>query len=394
MSAVAPPNPAAGRAPDPAGSSPEEGLFHATVSLGRIAGVEVGMNWSWLVIVGLIVWSLAAGVFPEQSPGLSDATYVAMGAGAAVLFFACLVAHELGHAVQARREGMQIEGITLWVFGGVARFAGMFPSAGAEFRIALAGPLVTVVLGVALLGGAALVPLPSAIDGVVTWLGSVNLFLLAFNMLPALPLDGGRALRAALWHRSGDFSRATRTAGLLGRGFGQAMIVAGLLLFLYGAPGGLWLALIGWFLTGAAAAESQLAEMRRVLGDHTVRDAMVVDPVTAPADATLQTFMDEVFTRSRHAAYPVTSAGEVIGEITFRSVAALPAREWPRRRVRDTMIPLAETLVLDEDAPLFPAAVALMRRPPNRALVTTNGRISGMLSITDVSRLLELRRAR
>jgi Zn-dependent protease len=369
-----------------------EGLFHASVSLGRVAGVEIGVNWSWLLIVGLMVASLAATVFPEQNAGLSGATYVAMAVAAVLLFFASLLAHELGHALQARREGVAIEGITLWVFGGVARFGGMFPSAGAELRIALAGPLVTLVLAAAFLACAAALSLPAPIDGVISWLGTVNVVLLAFNMLPALPLDGGRVLRAVLWQRSGDFSRATRAAGALGRFLGQALVGGGVFLFIVGAPGGLWLALIGWFISGAAAAEAQLAELRSVLGDDTVGDVMVRDPVTAPADATLASFMDQVFARSRHAAYPVTRDGDVVGAITFRAVAAVAAEDWPRRRVRETMIPLAQTLVLDPEAPLFPAVVELIRRPPNRALVTAGGRLVGLLSITDVSRLLELRR--
>jgi Zn-dependent protease/CBS domain-containing protein len=378
--------------PAPSSRAPDEGLFHASIPLGRVAGVELGANWSWLLILGLMVWSLGAVVFPEQNPGLSDAAYAAMAGVAALLFFGCLLAHELGHALQAQREGMEIEGITLWVFGGVARFRGMFPSAGSEFRIAIAGPLVSLVLGVTLTGVAALLPLPAAVDGVATWLGRINLILLAFNMLPALPLDGGRVLRSLLWRRSGDFSRATRTAGALGTAFGQVMIALGLVSFLFGGAGGLWLAFIGWFLTRAAGAESRLAEMRTVLAGMEVRDAMVRDPVTAQADATLQAFMDDVFAPNRHTAYPVIAGGVTEGEITFRAVADVPREQWTRLRVRDRMLPLDAALVFDEGEPLFDAAVELMQRPPNRALVTDDGRLSGMLSITDVSRLLELRR--
>jgi Zn-dependent protease len=152
--------------------------------LGRVAGVEIGANWSWLFVVALIIWVLAAGVFPESNPGLSDGAYLAMAATAAVFFFASLLLHELGHAVQARREGMELDGITLWIFGGVAKFKGKFPSAGAELRIAVAGPLVSLVLGIAFLTFAALVPLPSGVDGVVFWLGSINLILLAFRRPP------------------------------------------------------------------------------------------------------------------------------------------------------------------------------------------------------------------
>src|SRR5919106_4326834 len=189
-------------------------------TLGRIAGISFGVNWSWLVVFALIVWTLATGIFPEMNPGFSDGAYVAMALVAALLFFTSLLLHEYGHALQARREGMEIEGITLWLFGGVAKFRGMFPSAGAEFRIAVAGPLVTLVIGVVFAGVAWLADLPGPIDGLVGWLGVVNLLLLVFNMLPALPLDGGRVLRAALWGARRDFAIATRLAADIGRGFG------------------------------------------------------------------------------------------------------------------------------------------------------------------------------
>src|ERR671934_1087550 len=161
-----------------------------SIALGRIAGIRIGINWSWLVVFALITWSLASGVFPSTNPGLSHGTYIAMAIAAAVLFFTSLLLHELGHAVVARREGMEIEGITLWLFGGVARFRGMFPSAGAEFRIAIAGPLVSLLLGVGFVLIALVPGLPRAVDGVVSWLGYINLTLLVFNLIPALPLDG------------------------------------------------------------------------------------------------------------------------------------------------------------------------------------------------------------
>jgi Zn-dependent protease/CBS domain-containing protein len=372
--------------------APDGGLFHASFSLGRVAGVPIGVNWSWLLVLVLVTWSLAAAVFPEQNPGLSDVTYGVMAGIAAVLFFACLLLHELGHAAIARREGMEIDGITLWVFGGVARFKGMFPSAGAEFRIAIAGPLVSLALGTGLIAVSVAVPLPTAVDGVVSWLGRINLILLAFNMLPALPLDGGRVLRSVLWHRMGDFSRATRIAGALGRGFGHAMIAFGLVTFIVGAPGGLWFAFIGWFLAASAGAEARLAEARVMLEGLTVRDAMVPDPDTVAADASLEAFMTEVFAPSRHTAYPVTDGDAVVGTVIFRAVAAVPRTEWASRRVRDTMVPLSETLVLSPDQPLFEAAVELMQTAAARGVVISGGRLAGLLTLSDLSRLLELRR--
>ena len=306
---------------------PEEGPFHASVTLGRVMGVEIGINWSWLVVFGLVVWSLGAAVFPEENKGLADGTYAAMAVVAAILFFASLLLHELGHAAQARRDGMEIEGITLWLFGGVARFKGMFPSAGAELRIALAGPAVSLVLGAVFAGAAKLLSLPAAVDGVLTWLGRINLILLVFNMLPALPLDGGRVFRALAWQATGDFARATRVAGGVGRAIGQAMIFGGILLvFLVGAPGGIWLALIGWFLAGAAAAEARYAEVGAILKGLTVRDAMVSDPVTVSTGLGLDRFMDEVHAAWRYSSYPVLDAdGRPAGLVTFRGAAAVPA---------------------------------------------------------------------
>src|SRR5437773_2602626 len=178
------------RIPDRGEAKPKGRVVNGNVRLGRVGGVEVRINWSWLVIFALIVWSLADGVFPSQNPGLSRGVHLAMAIAAAVLFFASLLLHELVHAWQARREGMEIDGITLWLFGGVSQFKTRFPSAGAEFRIAIAGPLVSLALGVVFVL-IALAGLPSAVDGVAAWLGYINLTLLVFNLIPALPLDGG-----------------------------------------------------------------------------------------------------------------------------------------------------------------------------------------------------------
>jgi Zn-dependent protease/CBS domain-containing protein len=349
---------------------------------GHVAGVEIGVKWSWLVVVGLVTWSLAAGVFPETNPGLDDATYVAMAAVAVPVFFACLLLHELGHAVVARREGMVIDGITLWVFGGVARFKGRFPSACAEFRIAIAGPAVSLVLGLVFIATAGLLALPAAVDGVVHWLGVINLTLLAFNLLPALPLDGGRVLRAALWQRRGDLDGATRAAAALGRAFGQALIVVGFaLVLLAGGIGGLWFALIGWFVLGAASAEEAAVRQEHALAGRTVADAMVRDPVTVGADLPLTAFLDVVLAH-RHTAYPVPEGARVAGLVSFR---ALARGAGPDAAVRDVMVPLGEVLVVRPDAALADVLPELLGPPLRRALVT-DGDGYGLLSITDATR--------
>jgi Zn-dependent protease len=216
-------------------------MVESCFRLGRIAGVEVGVNWSWLVVFALITWSLAAGVFPDQDPGGSQAPYIVMAVIGAGLFFASVLAHELGHAVTARREGMQLDGITLWLFGGVARFKGRFPSAEAEVRIAIAGPAVSLVIGVVCPLLAWAVALPGSVDGVLAWIGYINLILLVFNLLPAFPLDGGRVLRALLWAAKADFAWATSVAATMGRGFGYLLCGGGIGLFVFqGAFGGAW----------------------------------------------------------------------------------------------------------------------------------------------------------
>jgi Zn-dependent protease/predicted transcriptional regulator len=364
----------------------------ASFPLGRIAGIRIGVNWSWLVVFALIVWTLADSVFPEQNPGLGDGTYGAMAVVAALLFFGSLLLHELGHALRARREGMEIDGITLWLFGGVASFRGLFPSAGAEFRIAIAGPLVSLALGVGFAGAAWLVPLPEAVDGIAAWLGYTNLVLLVFNLLPALPLDGGRVLRSALWQARQDFAWATRVAAGIGRGFGYLLIAGGLLLLVFvGALGGAWLAFIGWFLLQAAGAEARYLATEQALGGLRVADLMVRDPVVVEPDETVGSFMDEVAWTRRYTTYPVVRDGTPVGLLAFRCLASIPRAEWDRRSISDCMIPADEVPTLHADDRLVEALASLATSDVNRGFVVDGERLVGFLSITDLARAMEVR---
>jgi Zn-dependent protease/CBS domain-containing protein len=359
--------------------------------LGRIAGIRIAIHWSWLVVFVLITWTLASSIFPDQNPGVSDGAYVAMGVVASVLFFICLLLHELGHALQARREGVEIEGITLWLFGGVAQFKGLFPSAVAEFRIAIAGPLVSLALGSAFVLVAWGLGLPQEVDGVAAWLGLINLVLLAFNMIPAFPLDGGRVLRSVLWQRRGDLEQATRTATKIGRSIAYALILLGLAeLVLLGSFGGVWLAFVGWFLLQAASAEARYLAVRQALAGLRVGDLMTGDPATVARDMTLSRFMDDVVWSRRFTTYPVVDNGHAVGLLPFRCVAEIPRREWDERVVSDCMVPLAETPVFRSDEQLLGAFERLGGSELNRGLVLDGDRLVGLLSITDVARALEV----
>jgi Zn-dependent protease/CBS domain-containing protein len=359
-----------------------------SVSLGRIAGIPVGLNWSVVVLAALLVWTLAANVFPRTNPGLGGGTHLAMALVAAVLFALSILLHEFGHAVQARRDGMTIDGITLWAFGGVARFAGMFPGAGAEFRIAVAGPLVSLALGVAFIGTALVPGIPETVDGVAWWLGYTNIALLLFNLLPALPLDGGRMLRAGAWRATGDFVRATRFATVLARMFAYLLIGGGAALTVVtGAFSGLWLAFIGLFLLQAAQQEMRAATVVRAIGSRQVGDVMVAHPVTVQAWVPLEDFASHVSAQWRYVSYPVLDGEHVVGLLAAGHLERVPREAWVRTPVSDVMIPRDRVPAVQADAPLDDAVTLLQGFSIQRALVLDGDRLVGLLSITDVARL-------
>jgi Zn-dependent protease/CBS domain-containing protein len=370
----------------------ERTMMDGNVTIGRFGGVEVRLHWSLLAVFALIVWSLTDGVFPSQNPGLSDGTYLAMAIVSALVFLASILLHELGHSWVARREGIEVDSISLWLFGGVAQLKGRFTSAGGEFRVAVSGPLISIGLGIVFVL-LALAGLPSAVDGVAAWLGYINLILAVFNLLPASPLDGGRVLHAALWRAKGDFAWATRVASEIGQAFGYLFIALGLVMFIFqGSFSGAWLAFIGWYLLQGARAEARYVATEQALGGLRVRDLMVRQPVTVDADSTIGRFMDEVAWSQRFTTYPVLERNRPVGLLAFASVAAVPRSEWDTRRVRDTMIPLDEIPLLTEDEKAVDALAELSAPTANRGLVVDNGHLAGLLSITDLARALEVGR--
>ncbi len=363
-------------------------------TIGRIAGIRISFNWSWLIVFALLVWIWSTSVFPSQDPGLSSATYLVMSVIAAIVFFLSIILHEIGHSLVARRNGMQIEGITLWLFGGVAQFREMFRSPGAEFRIGIAGPAVSLALGAFFAGMARLTTFSTALSGTLAWLGYINLLLLVFNLLPALPLDGGRVLRAALWKAKGDFAWATRIAAACGRGFGYLMIGSGAFVVLAtGSLSGVWLALIGWFLLGAAGGETRYLKAAEALAGLHVRDLMTREPVTAPADETLGEFADSLSGLTRHSTYPVVSNGDVLGLLPLGAISNRPRGEWGDRLVRDSMLARDRIPVLDSEDSAENALNELVGGEIHRGLVLQDGRLVGFISISDVGRILNQRSA-
>lgn len=358
--------------------------MRSTYRLGRVAGIEVGLNWSVLGLLALLMWTLATGIFPSTNPGLGDNTHFAMAVVASLGFFASILLHELGHALQARREGMQIEGITLWLFGGVARFAGMFPSAGAEFRIAAAGPAVSALLAGGFVGAALVPGIPSAVDGVSSWLGFINLALLIFNLIPALPLDGGRMLRAALWARSGDLTKATVRAAGTGRFLAMGLIGLGVVMIVMGDGfSGIWLAFIGWFVLQAAGAEARYVQGPGP-GAMRVRDMMTTDPLTTSPGATLEEVAALGRDGDRYDAYPVTEDGRVLGLLPLRALQQVPRDEWAHRRAGEFTLEGPDAPAVTIEDTLAGALAALQAAPVQSALVLDGDRLAGLLRVADI----------
>jgi Zn-dependent protease/CBS domain-containing protein len=347
-----------------------------------------------LVIFLVIAFGLARGRLPEAHPGRSEFVYWGFGLGTAAVFFASLLAHELSHAVVARRNGVEVDGITLWLLGGVARLRGEAATPGAELRIAGSGPLTSLVLGVFFAGAAALLgglAAPGLLVEAVAWLAAINVLLALFNAIPAAPLDGGRLLRAFLWWRTGDRLRAALGATAAGRVLGWVLVLLGLALVVGGAGfNGIWLALIGWFVLAAAMVEGQQAQLRSVLAGIPVRQAMTPDPVTVPATATLAELSEEVNRapiRQRHTAFPVAERdGEPVGLVAWKRVEQTPAEDRATMLVKDVMSPLAEAATAAPEEPLADLLPRLESSAERRALVLDDGRLAGIVSMSDVTR--------
>ena len=362
-------------------------MFGKRFDLFRVFGITIRLDASWFLVAVLITWSLARGVFPRTQPGLSGATYWAMGAAGALGLFLSVLVHEFAHALVARRKGIPIRGITLFLFGGVAEMEAEPPSAKAEFLMAGAGPLMT--LGVALLcaglvyaGGTAW-PRPAA--GVLGYLTTINLVLAVFNLVPAFPLDGGRMLRAGLWHWKGDLRRATRIAAGIGSGFGLLLIGLGVIAIVTGNfIGGMWWVLIGMFVRSAAAASYQQVLLRQALEGEPVHRFMRTDPVTVPPSLSLETLVEDYIYRHHHELYPVTDDGRLAGCITTREVKAVPRSEWRQRTVASAAVACTPDTTVRPDTDAVEALAKMRRSGSSRLLVVEGERLVGLLTLKDL----------
>lgn len=361
------------------------------IQIARVTGIPIYLHFSWLIIFGLIVWTLSTGYFPAQEPDFPASSYWAKGLVASLLFFVSILLHELGHAVVARRQGLRTRSITLFIFGGVALLEKDPRDAKAELRIAAAGPLVSLVLAGLFYACATLPFVGPSVAAVAKYLALINLILALFNLVPAFPMDGGRLLRGALWGSMGKV-RATRIASGAGTFFAFFLIFAGVFSLLRGdSLGGLWYILIGWFIKDASAASYQQVRLDEVLRGVTVRDAMVETVETVPSSGSVAEAAREHFMRTGYGGYPVTRGKDTVGLLCLKDVLRLSAEERESTSVQGAMRPLTDAIVTDPDASLPVAMASMAQAGTARLLVMNDDQLVGLLTMSGVMRRLKVR---
>lgn len=355
--------------------------------IGRWFGFPIRIDYSWFLVFALVVWTFG-GEFSRQLPGHGMPTYYGMSVAAGLLFFLSVLLHELAHSVVARSRGIEVEGITLFIFGGVAQTRMEARRAADEFLLTIAGPLSSLGLaaafyGLALLGRA--LGWPETVSTVAAFLALLNLVLAVFNMVPGFPLDGGRIFRSVVWAITGDLERATRWATLGGRIFGYLLIAFGAVQLFYGfLIAGLWSAFIGWFLANAASGSYRQFAVRRLLARVPVSRVMVTDPVAVSPDLPVQELIEEYFLRRPGGAYPVVEDGAVLGIVGVEEVADLKPAERQVKRVFHVMRSIADVPLARLDETLDEVVSRLSPGERDRALVVENGRLLGILTLDDV----------
>ncbi len=366
--------------------------MNASLKLGQIWGIPIQLHWSLLLVFALLTWSLAAGYFPAEYPTLSLPTYWLLAVMTSVLFFGSVLLHELGHAYLALRHKIPVQGITLFIFGGVAELKEEARTPGAEFRIAIAGPLVSLALA-GIFGLLWLldqqIPLLAAPS---IWLARINLILALFNLIPGFPLDGGRVLRAAVWRFSGNGQRATQLAAFSGQLIAFGFMGVGFFIALTGNFfNGLWLAFIGWFLQNAAASSIVQVNLQQSLQGVTVRQVMASRPRLIPSTLSLNQLVEEnILSGAGERTFLVGEADQPRGMLTVHDLTKVPQRKWRYMTVEQLMTPLKAVAQVQPNTDVS-KALELLSQANLPMIVTENDQIVGILSREQVFGYLRLR---
>jgi Zn-dependent protease/CBS domain-containing protein len=372
----------------------EEPRLHGGLRLMHIAGIQITIDLSWFLIFILVVFSLSAGYFPRQFPGQGMAVYWVAGVLATLLFFGSILVHELAHALMAMRAGIHIPEITLFIFGGVSRMSEEARDPKTEFTIAIVGPLTSFALALLFWGlnrGLA-ADQPSLVGTVCAYLAWINMAVGIFNLMPGFPLDGGRVLRAFLWHQYASLTRATRTASNVGQGFALLLMVFGAVQIFAGSlVGGLWLLFIGMFLRGMAKEGYQEVVLRQALAGVPVQDVMIRDVVSVPPDLSVNRLLPEYFLRYGYHGFPVTENGKVSGVVSLDEVRQVPEEARSATTVTQIMQPLSHATTIAPQASLTEALSKMGQAGIGRLLVMQDATMRGMITKTGLLRFLEIK---
>ncbi len=370
-------------------------MFGKRVKLFTLLGFEVRIDISWLIVLVLATWALAEGLFPTLVEGLSKSTYWWMGITGAIGLFISVVLHELSHSLVARKYGIPMKGITLFIFGGVAEMHDEPANPKSELMMAVAGPVASIIIGLAFLsilvlgisGG-----WPEPVVGVIQYIGGINLILAAFNLIPAFPLDGGRVLRAILWHFKKDLRSATNIAATIGSGFGMLLIFAGVIFFVRGEfLGGIWWVFLGLFLRNAVRMSKMKLELKMALGGEKVKRFMKKDPVTVTPSISLEELVEDYIYNYHYKMFPVVEDGRVKGCITTGEVREVPREEWKNKTVGDIMSGCSPDNSVPAHADAMDALKMMRSKDKSRILVMDGNELAGIITLKDMMDFISLK---
>jgi Zn-dependent protease len=366
------------------------------LKLFKIAGIQITLDYSWLIIFVLVLWSLSSGYFPHHYPGQDTPTYWIAGFIAAILFFFSILAHELSHSLVAIRSGIKIPEITLFIFGGVSRLSEEADDPKTELKIALAGPLSSFALALLFLGVKLTLEekQPSMFVAIFDYLSWINVALGIFNLIPGFPLDGGRVLRALWWWKTGSLRQATKVASDIGKGFALAlMVLGGLQIFTGSLIGGLWFIFIGMFLRGVAESGYQEMIMKQSLEGVQVQEVMIPEVVSVQPNLPLDRLIKDYFFRYGYRGFPVIQEGAVLGVVSLSNVKDIPETEQQTRTVAEVMTPISDKITIPPETPLTEALQKMIREGIGRLLVIqSNQKMVGMITKNGLLRFLEIKR--
>jgi len=360
-------------------------MIQQKISLGRILGIPIGLDYSWFLIFVLLTWTLAVSYYPAEFKNWPTVEYWLVGGVTAIMLFVSVLLHELGHSVIAIRYKIPVRSITLFIFGGVAQIGAEPPSAQAEFWIAIAGPIVSFALAIIFgLLQSVLTPIAPLL-ALVKYLAYINAALALFNLIPGFPLDGGRVFRAVVWGVTNNLRRATTIAGNVGRFIGFLFIFFGVWQMFGGNfINGLWIAFIGWFLESAAVAQIQQQRFQGLLSGHRVSEVMSENYTAISADTTLQQMIDHHVLGHGRRSFVVEQGDKVVGLLTLHHLKEIPREDWPLTTAAQAMIPLAELKRIRPEMEMWAAMQEMDRNGVNQLPVMSNGHLDGMLSREDI----------